>query len=267
MTHFTFSLKKFFLFLFYPSSLIFIFFLLISVYVILDKRKGRRKFLLFLAIFLYYFSSTPFLPYFLLKQLEKNYSVPSKEEITKVKNMVVLTGRIYGEETLSPKERFSRETLVRLLKALELKRQYPDKKIILLGGSYEDKNNKGASYLKALAEEFGFEVEALDTPLDTITSAKILKEYLLKNEKNVNTPFLLLTSAYHLPRALYLFKKEGLNPIPYPTNYHYKLCKPSFSIWKFLPNDLYIDLTNRATHEYLAFGFYKIKYFILGKIK
>ncbi|PMP98113.1 MAG: hypothetical protein C0169_00555 [Thermodesulfobacterium geofontis] len=267
MIDLTFSLKKFFLFLFYPSSLIFIFFLLITVYVILDKRRGRRRFLLFLAILLYYFSSTPFLPYLLLKQLEKNYQLPSKEEIAKIKRIVVLTGRIYGEENLSLEERFSRETILRFLKALELKKQYPDKEIILLGGSYEDKYNRGASYLKTLAEKFGFQVEAIDTPLDTITSARILKDYFLKNEKDAQTPFLLLTSAYHLPRAIYLFKKEGLNPIPYPTNYHYKLCQPSFSIWKFLPNDLYIDLTNRATHEYLAFGFYKIKYFILGMIR
>jgi len=260
----TFSLKKFFLFLFYPSTLIFIFLLLVSVYVVLEKRRGRRRFLLFLAIFLYYLSSTPFFPYLLLKHLEKNYSPPSKEEIKKIKKIVVLTGRIYGSKTLSLEERFSRETLVRFLKALELKKEYPDKEIILLGGSYEDKENKGATYLKKLAEKFGFKVKALDTPLDTITSAKVLKDYLSRTD-NSNTPFLLLTSAYHLPRAIYLFKKEGLNPIPYPTNYHYKLCKPSFSIWEFFPHNLYLNLTNRAAHEYLAFGFYKIKYFIWRK--
>ncbi|MCD6548989.1 MAG: YdcF family protein [Thermodesulfobacterium sp.] len=267
MNDLTFSLKKFFLFLLYPSSLIFIFFLLVSIYVILEKRKGRRRFLLFLAIFIYYLSSTPFLPYFLLKQLEENYSPPPEEKIAEVKKIVVLTGRIYGEETLSLEERFSRETLVRFLKALELKRQYPDKEIILLGGSYEDKNNRGATYLKIMAEKFGFKVKAIDTPLDTITSARVLKEYFLKESKKPDTPFLLLTSAYHLPRALYLFKKEGLTPIPYPANYSYKLCKPSLSIWKLLPHDLYIDLTNRATHEYLALAFYKLKYFVLGIVK
>jgi len=223
--------------------------------------------LLFLAIFLYYLSSTPFLPYFLLKNLEEDYSPPPQEEILKIKKVVVLTGRIYGEKDLSLEERFSRETLVRFLKALELKRKYPDKEIIFLGGSYEDKESRGASYLKELAEKFGYKVKAIDAPLDTITSAKILKEYLLKEEKTADKPFLLLTSAYHLPRAVYLFKKEGLNPLPYPTNYHYKLCEPSFSIWKLLPHDLYIDLTNRATHEYLALGFYKLKYFILGIVK
>ncbi len=267
MSKLTFSLKKFFLFLFYPSSLIFIFLLLVSIYVILEKRKGRRRLLLFLAIFIYYISSTPFLPYILLKQLEKNYSIPSKEKLRDLKIIVVLTGRIYGNPNLSLEDRFSRETLIRVLKALELKKEYPDKEIILIGGSYEDREGKGATYLKILAEKFNFQVKAIDTPLDTLTTARTLKTYFFQREKNPGIPFLLLTSAYHLPRAIYLFKKENLNPIPYPTNYLSELCKPTFSFWEFFPNDLYLGFTNRAVHEYLALSFYKIKYFIKGLIK
>ncbi|MFN4132375.1 MAG: YdcF family protein, partial [Caldimicrobium sp.] len=121
-------------------------------------------------------------------------------------------------------------------------------------GSFE---GKGASYLKELAEKWGMKVEALDTPLDTLRSAKELKKILPENQ-----PFLLLTSAYHLPRALFLFKKEGLNPIPYPTNFNYLLCKPSKAFLYFFPQDLYLNLTNLAFQEYLALFYYKLKYFI-----
>ncbi len=242
--------------------MIFLFFFLVSIYVIFEKRRGRRRLLLFLGILIYYFSSTPFFPYFLLKQLEKNYLPPSKEKISSIKNIVVLTGGIYGEKNLSLEERFNRETLVRFLKAIELKKEYPDKKIIILGGCYKSQTKKGASYLKELAEKFGFKVTAIDTPLDTITSARVLKEYFIKEYQTSNLPFLLLTSAYHLPRAVYLFKKEGLNPVPYPTNYDYKLCEPTFSIWEFFPNDLYIELTTIAIHEYLGLIFYKIKFLL-----
>ncbi|WP_038055918.1 YdcF family protein [Thermodesulfobacterium hydrogeniphilum] len=262
MPNILFSLKKLILFLCYPSSLIFIFLFLVSIYVVLDKRRGRRRLLLFLAIFLYYLSTTPFLPYLMLKHLEKKYTIPSPSEIQKCKKIIVLTGRIYGEKNLSLEERFSRETLIRFLKALDLKRQYPKKEIIVLGGSYEDENFKGASYLKKLAEKLGYKVKALDTPLDTITSTKVLKNYLSNSTGNFKEPFLLLTSAYHLPRAIYLFKKQGLNPIPYPTNYNYKLCKPNFTILEFLPNDLYLTFTNMAFHEYLGLIFYKIKFTI-----
>ncbi|RKX60738.1 MAG: hypothetical protein DRP29_02060 [Thermodesulfobacteriota bacterium] len=259
MSDFLFILKKFFLYLLYPSSLIFIFLLLVSLYVILEKRRGRRRLLLFLAIFLYYASCTPFLPYFMLKHLENKYIIPDKKQIQKAEYIVVLTGRIYENPGLSLEERFSRETIIRFLKALELKKKYPNKKIIILGGAFRHKQKKGASFLKDFAKKLGVKVIAVDTPLDTLNSARVLKKYV-----NLNENFLLLTSAYHLPRAVYLFKKEGFkNLIPYPTNYNYKLCKPSFSIWNFFPDDLYLELTNMAVHEYLGLIFYKLKYTIL----
>ncbi|QER42202.1 YdcF family protein [Thermodesulfobacterium sp. TA1] len=258
MSDLFFIIKKFFVFLFRPSSLIFLFLLTVSIYVVLGKRRGRRRFFLFVAVALYYLSTTPFLPYFLLKQLEKNYPIPPQEEIAKVEKIIVLTGRVYGQKDLGLEERFSKETLVRFFKALELKKVYPEKKVIIVGGSYEDLNFKGASYLKEFAGKLGYQVEAIDIPLDTETSVKTIKKLLSSPEER----FLLLTSAYHLPRAIILFKKEGLNPIPYPTNYNHKLCKPDFSVSNFFPNDLYFSLTNLAFHEYLGILFYKIKFLL-----
>ncbi len=207
-----------------------------------------------MAVFLYYLSTTPFLPYFLLKKLEKNYRVPTEAELSKSNTLVLLTGRIYGDPGLSLEERFSRETLIRFLSALEIKRKYPQKRLIIVGGSFE---GKGASYLKELARRWNIEVEALDTPLDTLQSAKELKKVLSPGE-----PFFLLTSAYHLPRATFLFKKEGLNPIPYPTNFNHMLCKPSKLFLYFFPSDIYLNLTNLAVQEYLALSYYKLKYLI-----
>ncbi|MGC8871685.1 MAG: YdcF family protein [Caldimicrobium sp.] len=254
MSDYYFLLKKILLYLSYPSTLIFLFLLLVTIYVVLGKRRGRRRFLLFIAVFLYYLSTTPFLPYFLLKNLEKRYSIPSQEEISKVDTLVLLTGRIYGDPGLSLEERFSRETLVRFLTALELKQKYPQKRLIIIGGSLE---GRGAVYLKELAERWKIKVEAIDTPLDTLQSARELKKFIPPEK-----PFFLLTSAYHLPRALFLFKKEGLNPIPYPTNFNHKLCKPSRLFLYFFPQDIYLNFTNLAVQEYLALAYYKLKYFI-----
>lgn len=254
MSDYLFLLKKIILYLFYPSTLIFLFLFLVTIYVVLGKRRGRRRFLLFVAVFLYYFSTTPFIPYLLLKELEEDYRIPSEEELAKIDTLVLLTGRIYGDPGLSLEERFSRETLIRFLSALEIKKKYPQKRLIILGGSFE---GKGATYLKELAKKWGIEVEALDAPLDTLQSARELKK-IIPSEK----PFFLLTSAYHLPRALFLFKKEGLNPYPYPTNFNYKLCKPAKLFLYFFPHDIYLNFTNLAVQEYLALSYYKLKYFV-----
>ncbi len=256
MPDFTFFLKKILLYLFYPTSLIFFFLFIVSIYVVLGKRRGRRRFLLFVAILVYYFSSTPFLPYLLLKHLESKYTIPSSEKIKETNYIVVLTARVYHQPDLSLEERFNRESYIRLIKAIELKKKYPDKKILIVGGNFKDKKHFGATYYKKLAEKLGIEVQAIDEPFDTITSARVLKKYI----PDPKQPILLLTSAYHLERSVLLFKKEGFKPIPYPTNYDYKICKPEFSIWDFFPDPTYLEMTTLAVHEYLGLTFYKIKF-------
>ncbi|MFN4196977.1 MAG: YdcF family protein [Caldimicrobium sp.] len=225
----------------------------------MGKRRGRRRFLLFIAVFFYYLSTTPLFPYILLKNLEKGQKIPTKEEISKVDTLVVLTGRVYGDPNLTLQERFSRETLVRFLVAINLKKAFPEKRVIIVGGSLE---GQGATYLKELAGSWGIEAEALDTPLDTLTSARELKKIIPQNK-----PFYLLTSAYHLPRALFILKNEGLNPLPYPTNFNHPLCKPSKIYLYFFPQDLYLNFTNLAVQEYLGFAYYKVKYFFKNLVK
>ncbi|MDW8135840.1 MAG: YdcF family protein [Thermodesulfobacterium sp.] len=255
-TDFYFNLKKFFLSLLYPSSVIFIFLLIVSIYVVLGKRRGRRRFLLFVALFLYYISSTPFFPYLLFKYLERKQQIPPLEQIKTAKYLIVLNGKVYNHKNLSLEERFSRETLVRVLKAIEIKKQFPQKELLILGGS---SNGESVSqYFQALAYKWEVNLKTIEDPKDTFESVKYLKKFLSQS----NESFILFTSAYHIPRTSYLMEKEGLRPIFYPTNYNYKLCKPSFSIWSFIPDDIYITFTNMAVHEYLGLFFYKLKYFI-----
>jgi len=198
----------------------------------------------------------------LLKHLETKYSVPPKSVIKSVKTLVVLMGGVFPQKDIELQAKFDRSTLVRFLAALRIKKSFPSKTIILLGGSYEDPHGKGAYYLKLLAKDLGYDVISIDSPLDTVSSAIALKKYFASSNQTSNTKFLLLTSAYHMPRAILLFKHYGLKPIPYPTNYDYKLCRPSLNLLKFLPNPFYLSLTNEAVHEYLGLAFYKLKFFL-----
>ena len=68
---------------------------------------------------------------------------------------------------------------------------------------------------------------------------------------------LLVTSAYHMPRALVAFKKAGINPIPAPTDY-----KPNRStyIWEdYFPNLLALHNSCLAFHEYFGLVFYIVR--------
>ena len=38
-------------------------------------------------------------------------------------------------------------------------------------------------------------------------------------QSHLAPPYILVTSAFHMRRAMYIFKKAGVNVIPYPCNY------------------------------------------------
>ena len=54
----------------------------------------------------------------------------------------------------------------------------------------------------------------LDKPLDTAEEASSVAALVGKS------PFILVTSAYHMPRSVGLFRKAGFDVEPYPVDWH-----------------------------------------------
>jgi uncharacterized SAM-binding protein YcdF (DUF218 family) len=86
-------------------------------------------------------------------------------------------------------------------------------------------------------------------PKDTKEEAIQMKQLL--GEK----PFILVTAAHHIPRAMALFQKEGLHPIAAPANYPNYNSVNIFS----LPSGSSLQKTEIALHEYLGLLWAKIK--------
>jgi uncharacterized SAM-binding protein YcdF (DUF218 family) len=64
-------------------------------------------------------------------------------------------------------------------------------------------------------------------------------------------PFIVVTSASHIPRAMALFRGQGANPLPAPTAQHVFSGRPlGFSSW--LPSTIGLRKTEIALHEYLG---------------
>lgn len=85
-------------------------------------------------------------------------------------------------------------------------------------------------------------------PKDTKEEAIEIKKLLDKN------PFILVTSAYHMTRAMALFQKEGLNPIAAPTDL--KIINTKYAS---IPKGHNIQKTEIALHEYVGIIWSKIK--------
>jgi uncharacterized SAM-binding protein YcdF (DUF218 family) len=108
----------------------------------------------------------------------------------------------------------------RLIKGLELKRLHPSARLIYSGGS-------GALFVDQLPEAFSAStvVEALygddrgmeleDRSRSTWENAV---EVAAKLGADKSKPYLLVTSAFHMPRALGCFRQLGINVIPVPAD-------------------------------------------------
>ena len=86
-------------------------------------------------------------------------------------------------------------------------------------------------------------------PKDTKEEAIKIKEVLK------NTKFILVTSAYHMPRAMMIFKSVGLTPIPAPSDF---LIKSKDKILS-LPKSYHLYKSKKAWHEYIGLLWLKIK--------
>ncbi len=146
----------------------------------------------------------------------------------------------------------------RLIYAAKL---YKDGKapVILLSGGRYGSDESEAKDLKQLLELMGIPSEAIlqegksfNTHENAIFTQKILDEQGIKN-------ILLVTSAFHIPRALKIFQHLGIDAIPAPTDYfvsEYELQERDFSIestiFSLIPNTKSLDRTTTVIKEYIG---------------
>ena len=69
---------------------------------------------------------------------------------------------------------------------------------------------------------------------------------------------LLVTTAWHMPRAMATFRAGGLSPIAAPTDYHHGYATP-YHWLDLLPQADYLSMSSAACHEYLGMAWYALR--------
>ena len=133
--------------------------------------------------------------------------------------------------------------VIRLNEGIRHYNHLGDAKLVVSGyaGLYDV--NCHAQMQKRLAMALGVErddIITFDTPKDTQEEAVAMKRVV------GSKPFILVTTASHMPRAYAIFKKEGLNPIAAPTDYHVR----GDSEWLHMPRGDALRRSDIAFHEY-----------------
>jgi len=78
-----------------------------------------------------------------------------------------------------------------------------------------------------------------------------IRDYLQNSASGSAGRIVLVTSASHLPRAMYLFERAGIKPIPAPADFQ-SLPPGGVSPDRFFPSGQALKTSERAIHEYLG---------------
>jgi uncharacterized SAM-binding protein YcdF (DUF218 family) len=243
-----FLLKKFISFFLEPVGLI-LTLLFFGIYFFYRKNESRARELFFASfLLLFLFAYPPFANY-LVEGLEDQYS---KYEYKQPVEYIHILGNSHDTDNSQPiSSQISDAGVKRVVEGVVIYKKVPDSKLIFTGFRGETDTSNALMNAK-LAEALGVSrKDMLINPLPRDTKEEALFTKTVVGAK----PFVLVTSASHMPRAMLLFKSLGMHPIAAPTNFY----KEEFRGYLRAPNIHAFYISTLAIHEYLGIVWAKLK--------
>jgi uncharacterized SAM-binding protein YcdF (DUF218 family) len=160
---------------------------------------------------------------------------------------VAVLGSSYFQRTNAPiTAQFDDEGIVRIVEGIRLARSH-NVPLLVSGGGSSDFSAPAIGYAK-LARDFGIDEKfLLVSPAGTNTRAEVSAIIRIAKSRQ----FILVTSACHMPRAMQIFSKSGVVPVPAPTAQR-AFPRSLFSLKYWLPSSLATRKSEMALHEYLG---------------
>ena len=144
-----------------------------------------------------------------------------RDDGTPVAGVVVLGGTFDSEVTNGRGQMALNETGERIVALGELARRYPSARIVYSGGGSEftPDTTPEATLVEKTVQSVGvvtsrveYERASLNTYENAVYSKKIA-------QPKDGERWLVVTSAFHMPRAIGVFRKAGFAVVPYPVDY------------------------------------------------
>jgi uncharacterized SAM-binding protein YcdF (DUF218 family) len=182
----------------------------------------------------------------MLRPIENSY--PTWRGGKQVSYIVVLGGGYTWNDAWAPSSNLINNSLPRLNEGVRLWRENPGAKLIFTGAAAQTNPVSTAEAGARVAESLGVprvDIMTLDMPKDTEEEAAAVKNAI------GDKPFLLVTSASHMPRALIFFRNAGLNPLPAPAN-QLAIDSPLNPWERLIPSPVWLMHSDRVGYETLG---------------
>jgi uncharacterized SAM-binding protein YcdF (DUF218 family) len=225
------------------------------------KQRAGKTLVALAAVLLFLFSNHTFSG-LLLAPLENRYpplfispGAPVPAGLRGAKFIVVLGSGFRPDAGRPIEMQLDDGSIARLVEGVRVSKVLHCCKLVLSGGPVAGSASSTAGVMAQLAEELGVSRQDLileEQSKDTEGEARLVAPIVAKQ------PFILVTEASHMPRALALFKKQGTHPIADPMDFrisHAQARAPQ----ELFPDAEELRVSQRAVYEYLGLAWEKIR--------
>lgn len=207
--------------------------------------RGARKWVFWLVVLFWLVSTRPG-AWLLMKPLENQYETFQALPDDKQDAYVLILGGGCNTSGHSEYERLDESALRRMFEGIRIAQLYPNTTVVLSGTSWRgtcDVADYGYSIVKDYfpRDRIKIQYESMDTRQEA---------EVFKLQFGTKKPVILVTSAWHMPRAVRNFRKLGIDVIPAPTDFRIKPGK--FWVSDILPSANNLRISETALHEYLG---------------
>ena len=202
--------------------------------------------------------SMPIISKKLITYLESDYELIQPSGVKSADAVVVLSGMVKTIQTKNGLDYEWGEAADRIFAGIDLFKLNKAPVLILTGGKLPwSIGVSEGEYLKDVAIKFGVpekDILITENVENTDQEAKAIKNLLLLD----NPKIILVTSAFHMPRAQLVFKAAGINVIPFPVDFRIGAQKITFM--NFIPSASSFSATSFFVREIIGRTYYNLKY-------
>ena len=225
--------------------------------IILGLIIGSKK-TSFMGLIVLVVCSLPIFSNRLIAYLEHNYQLKNISEVDTADAIVVLSGMVRTIQTNEVLSYEFSESVDRIFAGIDLFKENKAPSLILTRGTVPWSVGKPeGEYLQDIAIKYGVprkNILLTENVQNTDQEAKSVKKILTIDAPKV----ILVTSAFHMPRAQKVFEAVGIRIVPFPVDFRNASSKLTFM--HFMPSAKSIWETSFFVKEMIGRTYYNLKY-------
>jgi len=230
--------------------------LLLGIFQSLRGRGRRSLVFFFLALFWLWLSSTPFFAGELMARLERDYPPLAAENLPEADVIVLLGGAIRGkvsDDTLADMSGVG-DRLIHAVAAYKAGKA----PLILVTGGAPDGYDSEAAQIREILVVMGVPFEKIVLEIRNRVTADS-RRYLPETLRAIGADsVVLVTSAFHMRRAMWVFDTLDVQVYPAPTDHQVLVPGEFMSVLDFVPNVGALQRTTWAIHEAIGLLYYRM---------